>query len=75
LYCEVRKLLLQLASEADLSVRTVERALYLISRGVRGKGMTWAQYGEALRAVRTRQDPQDGDGAPDDEQEIPPSAP
>ena len=56
LYCQVRKLLIQLADDADLPVSTVERALYVISRGVRGKGMTWTEYGSALRLVRDRRD-------------------
>lgn len=75
IYCKVRRLLIRLAVDADLPVSTVERALYVISRGVRGKGMTWTEYGSALRSVHDRRETPDIDGTPDDEQEIPPSAP
>jgi hypothetical protein len=74
-YCQVRKLLIRLADDADLPVSTVERALYLISRGVRDEGMTWTEYGSALRSVHDRRETPDVDGTPDDEQEIPLSAP
>ena len=74
-YSRVRALLVELAGQACLPVQTVERALYLMSRGVQGKGKTWAEYGQALTEVLPLQETADTDGAPDDEQEIPPSAP
>ena len=75
LYSGVRALLVTFAGEACLPVRTVERALYVMSRGVQGKGMTWAEYGQALTEVLPPQETADTGGVPDDEQEMPPSAP
>lgn len=75
-YAPVRTLMIKLTEQAGLHVTTLERALYLMSRAVPGNGMTWAEYGRALAAAvpdsgTTAHD----DGTPDDEQEIPPSAP
>jgi hypothetical protein len=75
-YAQVRMLLIRLGNQAGVPVTTLERTLYLMSRAVQGKSMTWAEYGTALAAVvpapgRTADD----DGTSDEEQEIPPSAP
>jgi hypothetical protein len=75
-YAQVRMLLVRLGNQAGVPVTTLERALYLMSRAVQGKGMTWAEYGTALAAVvpapsRTADDA----GTSDDEQEMPPPAP
>jgi hypothetical protein len=75
-YAQVRMLLVRLGNQAGVPVTTLERALYLMSRAVQGKGMTWAEYGTALAAVipapgRTADDA----GTSDEEQEMPPSAP
>jgi hypothetical protein len=75
-YAQVRMLLLRLGNEAGVSVTTLERALYLMSRAVQGKGMTWAEYGAALAGIVPAPGRiADDDGASDDEQEMPPSAP
>ena len=74
-YAKVRTLLIRLGSQAGLPVATLERALYLMSRTVQGKDMTWAEYGAALAAATAPGSTADNDGTPDDEQEIPPSAP
>lgn len=75
-YAEVRALLIRLGNQAGVPVATLERALYLMSRAVQGKGMTWAEYGAALAAaVPVPGRAADGDGTSDDEQEMPPSAP
>jgi hypothetical protein len=75
-YAEVRALLTRLGNQAGVPVATLERALYLMSRAVQGKGMTWAEYGAALAAaVPVPGRAADGDGTSDDEQEMPPSAP
>jgi hypothetical protein len=73
-YAKVRTLLIRHGSQAGLPVMTLERALYLMSRTVQGKGMTWAEYGAALAATTAPGKPADNDRTPDDEQEIPPSA-
>jgi hypothetical protein len=74
-YRDIREVLIGLAGEARIPVQSIERALYLMSRGVRGKGMTWAQYGQALARVLPREQTVGTDGAPDDEQDLPPAAP
>jgi len=69
-------LLITLGNQAGVPVTTQERALYLMSRAVQGKGMTWAEYGAALAAVVPAPGGTAGDsGTPDDEQDMPPSAP
>jgi hypothetical protein len=73
-YSMVRPLLVRLADEAGLPLRTVERALYLMSRSVQGKGMTWAEYGEALAKAPLMHETAGSDGTSDDEQEVPPAA-
>jgi hypothetical protein len=75
-YARVRALLTRLGDQAGLPVATLERAFYLMSRAVHGKGMTWAEYGKAL-AVAVPDPGRNAcdDGTPDDEQEMPPSAP
>jgi hypothetical protein len=74
-YAGVRTLLNRLAAEASLPVRTLERALYRMTQNVQGKGMTWAQYGNALANAAPGHQPAESDGSPDDEKDIPPSAP
>lgn len=74
-YAEVRELLIRQSGQAGVPLRTTERALYLMSKGVNGRGMTWAEYGTALHAVTPRDSPPDADGTADDEQDTPPEAP
>jgi hypothetical protein len=74
-YAKVRTLLTRLGSQAGVPVATLERALYLMSRAVQGKGMTWAEYGTALAAAVPAPGRAADDGTPDDEQEVPPAAP
>lgn len=74
-YAKVRTLLVRLAAETSIPLRTIECALYRMSQGVKGKGMTWAQYGRALTDTVPGYHPLETDGTPDDEQDIPPSAP
>lgn len=75
-YARVRELLLTLGNKAGVPVGTLERALYLMSRAVQGKGMTWAEYGIALAAAVPAPGSSAGDdGTSDDEEERPPSAP
>jgi hypothetical protein len=50
-YAKVRTLLIRLGSRPGLPVATLERGLYLMSRTVQGKDMTWAEYGAALAAA------------------------
>jgi hypothetical protein len=50
-YTQVRMLLVRLGNQAGVPVITLERALYLMSRAVQGKGMTWTEHGTALAAV------------------------
>jgi len=50
-YAQVRMLLITLGNQAGVPVTTQERALYLMSRAVQGKGMTWTEYGTAPAAV------------------------
>lgn len=45
-YAKVRALLINLADEAGLPVRTVERGLYRLTQNVQGRGTTWADYGK-----------------------------
>jgi hypothetical protein len=57
-------------------ITTLERALYLISRTIQGKGMTWAEYGAAFAtAIPAPGRTADDDGASDEEQQKLPSAP
>lgn len=74
-YYKVRKLLLRQSGEAGVPLRTTERALYLMSRAVNGKGMTWAEYGTELREAAPRAEASEADGTADDEQDAPPAAP
>ena|SRR2546430_14723005 len=74
-YLKVRKLLIKQSGEAGVPLRTTERALYLISRAVEGKGMTWAAYGTALRVATPRDRAPAADGAADDGQDTGPAAP
>lgn len=74
-YFKVRKLLIKQSGEAGVPLRTTERALYCMSRAVHGKGMTWVDYGTALRAATISDAAPDADGTADDEQDIPPAAP
>jgi hypothetical protein len=67
-YRDIRELLVRLAGEARIPVQTMERALYRMSRGVSGKGMTWAQYGQALTTVLPMQQTTVTDGVLDDDQ-------
>jgi hypothetical protein len=50
-YAKVRNLLIRHGNQAGLPITTLERALYLMSGTVQGKGMTWAEYGAALAAT------------------------
>jgi hypothetical protein len=66
-YPKVRKLLIKQSGEAGIPLRTTERALYLMSRAVKGKGMTWAAYGTALRLATPHDRALAADGTADDE--------
>jgi len=74
-YAKVRTLLTRLARETGVPLRDLERALYRMTKNVQGNGMTWAQYGRALAEATSGDHPPDADGSPDDEQDVPPSAP
>lgn len=74
-YAKVRTLLTRLGNQAGVPVTTLERALYLMSRAVQGKGMTWAEYGTALAAAVPPASRAGDDGTPEDEPEVPPEAP
>jgi hypothetical protein len=75
LYTEVRILLVRLAAQASLPLSTLERALYLMSRTVNGKGMTWAEYGAKLSEATPRHGSPGEDGTSDDERDTLPEAP
>lgn len=75
-YPRVRRLLIRQSGQAGLPLRTTERALYLMSRAVKGKGLTWAEYGTRLREAMPRDlGSSSADGTADDEQDTPPAAP
>jgi hypothetical protein len=74
-YAKVRALLTRVGNQAGVPVTMFERALYLMSRAVQGKGMTWSEYGTALAAAVPTPSRAGNDGTPDDEQEVPPEAP
>jgi hypothetical protein len=74
-YSRVRKLLIRQSREANVPLRTAERALYLMSKAVNGKGMTWAEYGTELREATARDIASVADGTADDEQDALPGAP
>jgi hypothetical protein len=74
-YSRVRKLLIRQSGEAGVPLRTTERALYLMSRAVNGKGLTWAGYGTELREAAPGDMASVTDGTADDEQDTPPAAP
>jgi hypothetical protein len=75
LYSRVRILLIRQSAVADVPLRTTERALYLISKAVNGRGTTWAEYGDKLREAAGGERPTGADGTSDDEQDTPPAAP
>jgi hypothetical protein len=60
---------------ADVPLRTTERALYLISKAVNGRGTTWAEYGDKLRKAAQGDRAPGADGTSDDERDAPPAAP
>jgi hypothetical protein len=74
-YAQVQPLLRTLAREACLPLAVLERALYLLSKSVRGSGMTWAQYGRAIAEAAPMPEARNDDGSPDDERDVPPAAP
>jgi len=49
LYSRVRTVLIRQSVRAGVSLRATERALYLISKAINGRGTTWAEYGDKLR--------------------------
>jgi hypothetical protein len=75
LYPGVRILLTRQSADAGVPLRTTERALYLMSRAVRGRGTTWAEYGGKLREAAQADRASGTDGTSDDEQDAPPTAP
>jgi hypothetical protein len=75
-YAQVRALLARAANRIGVPVTTLERALYLMSTVVQGKGMTWAEYGTALAGAELPPGrAADHDGTSGDERESPPTAP
>jgi hypothetical protein len=75
LYPKVRILLVRQSAGAGVPLRTTERALYLMSRAVKGRGTTWAEYGGKLREAAQADRASGADGKSDDKQDAPPTAP
>jgi hypothetical protein len=75
LYSRVRTLLIVKSTGAGVPLRTSERALYLISKAINGRGTTWAEYGDRLGEVALADRATGADGTSDDEQDVPPAAP
>ena len=73
LYPRVRILLIRQSAGASVPLRTRERALYLMSRAVKGRGTTWAEYGGKLREAALADRASGADGTSDDEQDTPPA--
>jgi hypothetical protein len=75
LYPRVRILLIRQSAGASVPLRTTERALYIMSRAVKGRGTTWAEYAGKLREAALADRASGADGTSDDEQDTPPAAP
>ena len=75
LYSRVRTVLIRQSVRAGVSLRATERALYLISKAINGRGTTWAEYGDKLRKAAQAGRTPGADGTSDDERDTPPAAP
>jgi hypothetical protein len=68
-------LLIRQSVRAGVPLRATERALYLISKAINGRGTTWAEYGDKLRKAAQADRTPGADGTSDDERDTPPAAP
>jgi hypothetical protein len=75
-YVKIRELLIKISTDSRVPLTSVERALYRLTKGVRGEGKTWEEYGQALaNSVPPLTEAADSDGTADDEDDLPPQAP